>query len=228
MNKLLDDQTLARSSVVANSAMNRERGLAGGNSYSKELGFDVLAFLRERLRERGRVAWLDLCCGSGRALVEAAEALANEHGTVEILGVDLVPMFTARRHEVPGLELREEDLSAWGPSRRYALVTCVHGLHYVGDKLGLLRRAMSWLEDDGRFVANFELSSIRLADGEPAARRVARALREAGCGYNASRRVLTAEGRRDPAWGLAYVGADDSAGPNYTGQPAVHSYYTKS
>jgi hypothetical protein len=39
---LLDDTTLAASSVVANSAMNRERQLAGANSYARELGFDPL------------------------------------------------------------------------------------------------------------------------------------------------------------------------------------------
>ncbi|MFC3894722.1 hypothetical protein ACFOWZ_24840 [Lentzea rhizosphaerae] len=35
---LLDDETLWRSSVVANCAMNRERGLA---SYRRELGADL-------------------------------------------------------------------------------------------------------------------------------------------------------------------------------------------
>jgi hypothetical protein len=44
--RLLSDAALAESAVVANCAMNRERGLAGVNSYARELGFnpvDVLA-----------------------------------------------------------------------------------------------------------------------------------------------------------------------------------------
>jgi hypothetical protein len=39
---LLDDETLSRSPVVANCAMNRERQLAGVNSYARELRFSPL------------------------------------------------------------------------------------------------------------------------------------------------------------------------------------------
>jgi len=41
--KLLDDTPLERSSVVANSRMNRERGAFGVNSYEKELGHTLQA-----------------------------------------------------------------------------------------------------------------------------------------------------------------------------------------
>jgi hypothetical protein len=93
---LLSDARLESSAVVANCAMNRERGLTGSNGYDRELGFDVLAELHQRLRHtEGRVRWLDLCCGSGRALREAAEHLdhAGLTGRVEIIGVDLVDYF---------------------------------------------------------------------------------------------------------------------------------------
>jgi SAM-dependent methyltransferase len=223
--RLLDDEALSRSSVVANSAMNRERGLEGGNSYAKELGLDVLGFLRERLREGGRVAWLDLCCGSGKALVEAGERLCVGTAAADILGVDLVPMFVRVPPELSCVTLREADLRSWHPERRYDLVTCVHGLHYVGDKLGLVARALGWLEDDGVFAASFDSNAIRYADGKPVTRRIAAVLRRAGCDYNARRHVLIARGRREIDWDLEYVGADEKAGPNYTGQPAVHSYY---
>ena len=69
---LLDDTTLERSEIVANNAMNRERGIAGPNSYAKDLGFDPVAFLVERRRRQERAAWLDLCCGTGRALIQTA------------------------------------------------------------------------------------------------------------------------------------------------------------
>lgn len=64
--------------MVANCAMNRDRQLAGVNSYARELGFDPLAFLSSRLGGQGLHAgagWLDLCCGAGRALIQAAARL---------------------------------------------------------------------------------------------------------------------------------------------------------
>jgi hypothetical protein len=72
MNPLLGDGELTQSSVAANCAMNRERGLSG---YRKELGVDILAELRTRLDRQETVRWLDLCCGSAKALSEAAGLL---------------------------------------------------------------------------------------------------------------------------------------------------------
>ncbi|WP_406404844.1 class I SAM-dependent methyltransferase [Streptomyces sp. NBC_00879] len=117
----------------------------------------------------------------------------------------------------------------------YDLITCVHGLHYVGDQLGLLARAASWLSPQGRFVAHVDLESIRWADGRSAGRAVPgravpgravlAALRAAGFTYSARHHRLTLRGplRVDLPW--SYLGADPHAGPNYTGQPAVASYY---
>ena len=39
---LLDDAAVESSAVVANNAMNRQRGLAGVNSYTRELGIHPL------------------------------------------------------------------------------------------------------------------------------------------------------------------------------------------
>jgi hypothetical protein len=64
---LLDDETLERSAIVANCRMNRERALVGSNGYDKELGLNPLDLLRERSASGRRAAWLDLCCGTGRA-----------------------------------------------------------------------------------------------------------------------------------------------------------------
>jgi hypothetical protein len=69
--ELLGDKDLERSSVVANCWMNRERSLTGSNGYAKELGFNPLDVLAEK--GNVKVAWLDLCCGSGKALIEAAQ-----------------------------------------------------------------------------------------------------------------------------------------------------------
>jgi hypothetical protein len=104
-------------------------------------------------------------------------------------------------------------------------VTCVHGLHYLGDKLSLLTRAAGWLSDDGVFVADFDPSAVRRADGSSAARLVARGFRRAGARYDARTHRLSWRGRVAFDFGGGYLGADDGAGPTYTGQPGVASYY---
>ena len=70
------------------------------------------------------------------------------------------------------LRLVEASLTTWRPDRAFDLITCVHGLHYVGDKLGLIARAASWLAEDGLFVANLDLANLKLADGRAAGRKV--------------------------------------------------------
>ncbi|MFD0691302.1 class I SAM-dependent methyltransferase [Actinomadura fibrosa] len=210
----LDDTALERSSVVANCAMNRERPLTG---YNRELGIDVLA----ELRRPGPVRWLDLCCGSGRALVEAAALLPPD---AEIVGVDLVDHFVPAPPP-PRLRLVTASVTAWEPDGPSDLVTCVHGLHYVGDKLGVLARAASWLTEDGLLVASFDARSVRLDDGSPAGRRLTAALRHEGFTYDPRQRRITLRGRRNVRLPYRYIGADDQAGPNYTGQPAVNSFY---
>ncbi|GIE82248.1 methyltransferase [Actinoplanes philippinensis] len=205
--ELLDDRALHASSVVANNAMNRERQLHGVNSYAKVLGFDPLT--------RAGTAWLDLCCGSGRALIQAAGHTED----VTLVGVDLVDAF---RPAPPGVTLIAAPLETWSPSRAFDLITCVHGLPYVGDKLGVLRRVLTWLTPAGTFVADLDLASI-----QPGGRRLAALLRAAGVDYDSRRKRLTCTGPRALDLPYRYRGADDRAGPNYTGQPAVTSYYEK-
>ncbi|MEU7872234.1 methyltransferase domain-containing protein [Dactylosporangium sp. NPDC049140] len=228
---LLDDDALAGSAVVANSAMNRERGLDGVNSYERELGFNPVEVITALARVTGApdtVAWLDLCCGSGRALVEAAGRLGEQgvSGRVLVEGVDLVDAFDPAP-DVPWLRLTAAPVQAWVPRRRYDLITSIHGLHYVGDKLGLLARAAGWLTDGGRLVADLDLAAVRLEDGAPAGRRLAADLRDAGFNYDGRRRRIGRDDRGDVALPYVYLGADDRAGPNYTGQDAVHSYYRR-
>ncbi|GAA1776133.1 class I SAM-dependent methyltransferase [Luedemannella helvata] len=223
---LLDDEALHASSVVANNAMNRERQLTGVNSYARELGFDPVDWLTERLASADRVAWLDLCCGTGRALIQAADRLRRTGlaDRVRLVGVDLVDFFDPA---AASPELVCAPVTAWTPDQPYELITCVHGLHYVGDKLGVLARAAGWLTDDGMLVADLDLASVRLAGGIPAGRPLASALRGAGLGYDSRRRQVRCAGRREVTLPYTYRGADDRAGPNYTGQPAVDSIYDR-
>jgi SAM-dependent methyltransferase len=199
---VLDDHRLAESSVVANNAMNRERGLDGVNSYTRELGFHPLKALAP-----GQ-AWLDLCCGSGRALIEAAK-----HGTYTLAGVDLVDYFSAG----DGPTLVTASLSTWQPDRTFDLITCVHGLHYIGDKLGLLARIASWLTPGGLFAGHLDLANVKTP----------KPFRPSRCGleYDVRRRIVMIRGPRQVSFPFEYLGADAGAGPNYTGQPAVDSHY---
>lgn len=215
---LVGGDELERSSVVANNTMNRGRGLGGVNSYARELGIDPLAHLRARA---SAPSWLDLCSGEGRALSEAASVLPPD---AVLTGVDLVgPLVPVPAP--PTVERVRASVAQWAPERTYDLVTCVHGLHYVGDQLGLLSRAASWLAPDGLLLAQFDPDSIRRADGAPAGRAALKALRAAGFAYHARRHLLTLRGGRTTTLPFRYLGADPGAGPNYTGQPAVASFY---
>jgi SAM-dependent methyltransferase len=223
---LKPDHALEASAVVANCRMNRERELAGGNSYQRDLGFSPLDFLRTHAAPGHIVRWLDLCCGSGRALLQATELLQGEGraGAVAITGVDLVPMFWPGQPP-PCLRLRAASAHTFDPGECFDLITCVHGLHYLGDKLQVITRAVSWLTSDGLFAAHFDLATLRGADGGSLARRAAALFRSAGMDYDRRRRVLSCRGQRELRFPLVYLGADDTAGPNWTGQEAVHSHY---
>jgi SAM-dependent methyltransferase len=232
---LLDEVTLGRSSVVANCAMNRERQLAGVNSYARELGFNPLETITAQIasgsRARpGAAAWLDLCCGSGRPLVQAAQQLsqAGLGGQATLIGVDLVDTFEPPAQPLPGLELVCASVADWRPALHFDLITCVHGLHYIGDKLGLLARAASWLTPTGRLVADLDLVAGIYVDGASTSRQVLLHLRRAGFTYNVRRHQITSVGQRDVRLPYTYLGADDRAGPGYTGQPAVCSHYAES
>ena len=213
--ELIAEGALEASSVVANRVMNRERRLTGRDGYSRVLGFDIVEFLAGR----GPARWLDLCCGSGRALLDAAEILPD----VEITGVDLVGYFAATSQ--PRVSFETASIGTWQPDGAFDLITCVHGLHYVGDKLGALTRAASWLAPGGVFVASFDAAGVRMSDGAPTARRLTSALKAAGFEHDGRARRIRRTGHLATTLPFRYLGADDRAGPNYTGQPAVHSYY---
>ena len=202
--------------------MNRERVLRGGTGYVRELGLDPVAFLIERLARQPRAAWLDLFCGRGLALRDAAAELRSRGATAAVLrGVDLVP---ADAWE--GVELVEASVHRYETADRFDLLTCVHGLHYVGDKLGLIARASRWLTPGGLLVATFDVGMLQLTRGRSARRQLPPALRARGFEVDTRRHLVR---RRGPApeieWPWRYLGADDRAGPGFTGERAVASHY---
>jgi SAM-dependent methyltransferase len=224
---LLDDNSLERSPVVANSRMNRERRAVGVNSYEKELRFNPITFITDRLDATGAASWLDLCCGRGRALLDAAKSLVGRRpgNDLALNGVDLVAMFDAIPQDVDFLRLESCSVHTWTPATKYDLITCVHGLHYLGDKLGVIERMATWLSATGMFVANLDLGNLRFADGTPLRRQMLKQFRECGLAYDGRKHLLSCVGQKSVSFGLRYLGADDSAGPNYSGQEAVDSYY---
>ncbi len=102
-----DEEQLEQSPVVANCCMNRKRDLTGTNGYDIEIGFQPVRFLSDKVAANGKARWLDLCCGTGKALIQAAKV--TELDPIEIVGVDLVGMF--ERHSSRQLKLVEASLS---------------------------------------------------------------------------------------------------------------------
>ena len=103
----------------------------------------------------------------------------------------------------------ESSLRVWRPDHDFDLITCVHGLHYVGDKLRLVAGAASWLVDDGLFVANLDSKNLKLADGRAGGRKIVADLRRAGLDYDSRKRLLVCHGRKTVSLPYQYLGADD-------------------
>jgi 2-polyprenyl-3-methyl-5-hydroxy-6-metoxy-1,4-benzoquinol methylase len=224
--KLLAEQELIWSSVVANSSMNRERNASGINSYEQELGFKPEVFLRSCIDQSGQTKWLDLCCGQGKALIQVANYLASMgfEDKVRLKGIDLIDNFLPALPEINCLTFEVGSVIDWQVGDKYDLITCIHGIHYVGDKLQMLTNALTALTPDGLFIANLDLNNIQI-NNEPAVDYMKNIFRKHNLQYNARKRLLTCKGMRDIDLELTYIGANDQAGPNYTGQAAVCSYY---
>jgi SAM-dependent methyltransferase len=226
--EFLDRDRLEQSSVVANSTMNRQRRCIGRNSYSQDLGFNPIEVLVSRLQSNptASVRWLDLCCGSGRALIEAAQLQPSAN--LYITGIDLVDAFLDQPIDlITRLELKAIAIQDFRPDVSYDLITSVHGLHYVGDKLAVIRSAISWLKPDGMFVANLDMDNIKDGEGKSLKTDILNDWKRHGLVYQSRRHLLRCEGRRSLPQTYHYLGADDQAGPNYTGQPVVDSFYEK-
>lgn len=210
--------------------MNRQRELVGGNGYERELGFNPISFLSDRIQAAPdrRLLWLDLCCGAGIALVQATKLLqaSGSLSRASIIGIDLVDAFVP--YQASCLELTAcpvEDYLDAHPDLSADLVTCVHGMHYIGDKLDLLEQSSAHLSTDGRFVANIDLHSIKSKDGRSLRRQIHSSIVQWGGSYLPRHRRLTLTGPYHRPMGLVFDRASDKAGPNYTGQESVDSYY---
>ncbi|WP_417390624.1 class I SAM-dependent methyltransferase [Gimesia sp.] len=222
---LLTNSELEWSDVAANCRMNREREITGTNSYTADLKMNPLCFLTERAETSSKVRWLDLCCGTGRALIQADEYFRTKQQPIQILGIDLVDQFLPVINSTSTLKLETASLHDWTTSMKYDLITCVHGLHYVGDKLKLIADAASWLKADGTFIAHLDLNNLQSSTREWSVREKREFLQRSHLDYNPRRHTLTCRGYQQIDFPCRYLGASDQAGPNFTGQPAVNSVY---
>jgi hypothetical protein len=223
--ELLPEDKLIWSDVVANSRMNRQRNASGINSYEKELGFSTGEFLKQQINKSGFVRWADLCCGEGKALLQCASFLQQQNlqHKAMLKGIDLVNSFVSIPSHITCIHFGNCSLFDRHPQEKYNLVTCVHGIHYIGDKLDVLQKAFLALSDEAIFIANFDIRSVvTSAEGTNYIKNV---FKQNKIEYNSRKKLLMGKGQKKLVFDLEYEGADDKAGPNYTGQPAVNSHY---
>lgn len=222
--KRLSLSELDWSPTVANNAMNRERNASGPNSYAQDLGMNPIDFLEKRA-DLPNVSWVDLCCGEGRALIEAATWLKGHPGpqNIQLEGVDLVPYFAPVPQGID-VQFSVNSLRKWEPRGPYDLITIVHGLHYVGDKLGMVQKCLRQLKPDGLFIAHLDWAHV-LVNEKPVSHSIRQAWGKQGLAYDGRRKLLTAKGPVELDIPFKYIGADDEIGPNFSGQNGVGSYY---
>jgi SAM-dependent methyltransferase len=137
-------------------------------------------------------------------------------------------MFDAIPPGMSRVDLVSAPVETWQTEEKFDLITCVHGLHYVGDKLDVLKRASRWIKEDGRLLMHIDYQNLRIAGQRHSGIQIGRDLRRAGFKYISGRHLLVRDGNNhhDPL-PYRYLGADDKAGLNFTGQAAVDSYYER-
>jgi len=206
--------------------MNRKRKATGINSYEKDIQFHPISFLERRIKQP-TIQWLDLCCGEGNALIETAQYFQNkkENQPIQLRGIDLVDYFGDRSGLQQYLTFKSLNLSEWLPQKKYDLITCVHGLHYVGDKLGLILKAVTALKSDGLFIGNLDLHNIKIEGHSSSTKILKSYFDKHKINYNLRTKLLKIAGSKTIEFQFDYLGADDKAGPNYTGMEVVNSFY---
>lgn len=227
--KLKNKQKLEWSSIVANNSMNRKRIAKGINSYERDIQFDPIQFIEEKLVQKN-IHWIDLCCGEGNALIQVAKHFeANPKvNNLKISGIDLVDYFNDEVNEYKSLiDVQVLNLEYWKPTIKYDLITIVHGLHYVGDKLGLIKKAANALKEDGVLIANLDINHITIQNKKDSVNLLKKYFNKNSIQYNSKTKILKINGTTQINEEFKYIGANDEIGPNYTGQNAVESIYIK-
>lgn len=223
--KLLNEEALEWSTIVANNRMNRERGAIGINSYEKEIKINPVNFIKERVNQND-IQWTDLCCGRGKALIQVSDHFKKKPLAKKLMltGIDLVDYF--EEHEATdNLFLKKMNLTRWKPQHKNDLVTVVHGLHYIGDKLALIIKSILSLKENGLFIGNLDLNNIEIEGSKKSKSLLLDFFKQNKIDYNQRTKIISATWVNEITHNFQYLGADDKAGPNYTGQEAVKSIY---
>lgn len=180
--------------------MNRFRRLRGPNSYTTELGIDPLSCLPQG------GAWLDVGCGNGFAVREAAKLRPD----IKIVALDLEPGFVAPATPPNALFMQADASALPLTGRHFDLVTAVHVLHFIDDKLAATLRWAELCRPGGKLLANLDPGDVWLGPDWASARRL-----------EGEQTVLTA-----PAtWGR-FVGARAADRPNRQGVLSRASLYS--
>jgi SAM-dependent methyltransferase len=208
--------------------MNRARNASGINSYEKEFGFAPQDYLLCKIKQNKHASWIDICCGQGNALIQTGLFFEKSGLTQQVAleGIDLIDTFPPEQKNISYLSLMAQSLAEWQPEKKYDLITCVHGLHYLGDKLAIISTAIKALTTEGLFIANLDLDNFNI-DGLSGKSTLLSIFKANKIEYNRRRRIIKKEGTFTPAFDLNYLGANDQHGPNYTGQDSVTSCYTR-
>ncbi|RAV99190.1 class I SAM-dependent methyltransferase [Pseudochryseolinea flava] len=223
---LIPEEKLVWSPVVANTRMNRERNASGVNSYEQEFGFRPQDFLQERIQQRGFASWLDLCSGQGKALAQVASLFCTMEiqNKARLIGVDLLANDLNVSQEITCLHYEVLPILEFQTQERFDLITCVHGLHYLGDKLQVISNAISFLMPDGLFIGNLDLNNFAV-NGRKGDSVIKREFKKNKIEFDQRTHIVKKNGKAIIKFDLRYLGADDTYGPNYTGQESVTSYY---
>ncbi len=235
---IYNSSELADSEIVANAFMNRNRGLAGVNSYSKDLKINIPSIMSVQIEQKKRFFWLDLCCGKGRALVDAANFIKNKLGKFEekkiqnisIFGIDLIDDFIHIPDELCFLSLKQGVIPDAIPKGSFDLITCVHGLHYLGDKLRVISSISGRLVKDGFFIGNIDHKNLKSENGKTL-RGILKIFSTFPHSYSSSTHILKIQsnaGKKiDYKYKYKYLGSSEEEGPNYTRQNVIDSFYKK-
>lgn len=223
---LLNEKELIWSTTVVNNRMNRGRQAFGVNSYEKEIGINIADYIIQHLRPNKTFRWLDACCGEGNALLQVAAYLKenNLQENVSLIGVDLIDFFNEGAEVYDFVRFETQSLVDWTPEGSYDLITCIHGLHYIGDKLCVIKNLINALSEEGMFFASLDIKNIEIA-GIEEKNLVKQLFQPQNITLNKKKNLLLAKGGQKIQLSPTYLGAKDNIGPNYTGQPAVLSIY---
>ncbi len=224
---LLNDKSLEASNIVANCLMNRERRAFGDNSYEKEIFINPYYYLKDRMQHQETVCWLDFCCGRGKAIIQLMTAFQKEgiDHRFQFIGVDLIEMGDPMPTGMINITLTESSIHSFETDLAFDLITCVHGMHYIGDKLKAIKQYSSYLKEDGLFLCNLDTNTLFDKAGKKLGRKINADLKMADIDYSSQKKMITVKGKKKICLPYTYLGADDTHGKNYTGQKVVASYY---